>query len=229
MASPRSATPKASKAGTGAAVCVAASRELRENAVAGVSAAAAVRMARRPNSAPVKAPTMIRRGGGACGTVKPAVALTAAPAKKSFSKRSGERSAGRISIREGGVRGDGASVDAVDELPPVKKNMDADLRADDLVGSDRAFDGKKDGKSGAGGGERGGVIEHGDRDMSDGCDDADAESAYVTAMEKIWAEAEAWVDAEAQVLYGTVQCCTVISIYCALLSLSTVLYSIIRG
>ncbi|CAM9159445.1 unnamed protein product, partial [Sphacelaria rigidula] len=48
--------------------------------------------------------------------------------------------------------------------------------------------------SGAGGGE------DGDKDMSDGCccDDADADSAYVNAMEKIWAEAEAWVDAEAQ-------------------------------
>lgn len=41
------------------------------------------------------------------------------------------------------------------------------------------------------------------RELEDGvggendCEDAD--SAYVTAMEQIWAEAEAWVDAEAQV------------------------------
>lgn len=54
--------------------------------------------------------------------------------------------------------------------------------------------------SGAGGGE------DGDKDMSDGCccDDADADSAYVNAMEKIWAEAEAWVDAEAQA--STLRC-----------------------
>lgn len=40
-----------------------------------------------------------------------------------------------------------------------------------------------------------------DRDVPDCCDEADADSAYVTAMEQIWAEAEALVDAEAQVQY----------------------------
>lgn len=38
------------------------------------------------------------------------------------------------------------------------------------------------------------------------CEDPD--SAYVTAMEQIWAEAEAWVDAEAQVTMNVLGACT---------------------
>ena len=42
----------------------------------------------------------------------------------------------------------------------------------------------------------------GEGEGEEDCDDPD--SAYVNAMEKIWAEAEAWVDAEAQVPYCNV-------------------------
>lgn len=62
-------------------------------------------------------------------------------------------------------------------------------------------------ESEAGGGGGGGVgteDEEEEEEVGEGggeedCEDPD--SAYVNAMEKIWAEAEAWVDAEAQVTY----------------------------